>query len=809
MMLQLLQTLFIGDGETAVTGLSFAFTGPLDTRSALLALVTAMAGTAWFMWRKLSRLHLKHRVILTLLRTVVAGLALFLLLDPALLGHRILPGEQVVALLFDDSRSMTIPDSEGVSRGERLKQAYQRAGQSFESDLKAKFRVARFAAGATAIHTDSVHELTFAQPTSDLVGSIGAAYRDLAGATVAAVVLFSDGVQQPAGRFASDAFTSLGVPVHTVGLEAADAWRDLELARLSVKRSNLDKTPISVSATIESAGLGDEQALVEILDGDGAVAASQNISIPADGSQQEIRLEWTPVKRDWLAYKARVRHADADPVTGWLPEKDRIAQNDARTFIVDNREKEYRVLYLTGSPTWENKFYRRALEEDRQIKVTSLVRISRAEKTFFFRGNQSSLVNPLFQGTETGLAVQPRYDEAVFLRLGPGGSTLTTGYPSLPEDLYPFHMVIWGDIEHNFFSTDQLELTRSFVLKRGGSLLLLGGPRSFAEGGFGNTLIDEMLPVVLRAVRPGVSDAVSTLPFSITPTSEGLLSGAWLLDPAPERNRELWSTLPVLYGLNAFSLTRAGAGVMATAWAPDTDQDSQPFFSVQDYGEGRCAVMATGQLWPIHMHSPDGNDSFGRLWRQVTRTLVDGVPEPVVLRGKADEYPVNEPVNLAFLVRDSQFVPRDGLRVEVRLTRPDGAAENLDVEESLREVGVYAAHFTPGVDGVHTLRLVATDASGSEVGALEEKLSVVPDLREFRNAQADSGFLRSVAQMTGGRHVDLANFGELLGHITPRPVKAPDTELHRWPLWHWPPFLVLFLLLLLSEWFLRRRRGQP
>ena len=36
-----------------------------------------------------------------------------------------------------------------------------------------------------------------------------------------------------------------------------------------------------------------------------------------------------------------------------------------------------------------------------------------------------------------------------------------------------------------------------FVDQRGGGLLMLGGPRSFGEGGYGGTPVAEALPLVL------------------------------------------------------------------------------------------------------------------------------------------------------------------------------------------------------------------------------------------------------------------------------------------------------------------------
>jgi uncharacterized membrane protein len=804
-----IQKYFTGETGNDIAGLHFAWGGPLGGFLALglLCLLTGAVGV--YTWRRLGgRMPRRERVTVTLLRSGVVALTLFLLFDPSLVGQRINPGEQAVALLFDDSRSMRIAGGDGRSAGERLRAAWRGPGARVEEQLRKRFQLVHYGVGVGAERIDDASSLEFGQPVSNLSGAIEGVLNDLAGADVAAVVLLSDGVQQPDPTMDLDALAAAGVPVYTVSANAGGAWRDLELSGLSVKRSSFDKSPVTVTMRVAASGLDGETLVAEVLDGENPVAA-ETFRAAGGTAVHEARLEFIPTRQEWITYRARVRHGSADDKTGLLPDRDRIAQNNERSFLVDNRAKEYRILYLSGSPTWENKFYRRAVEADKQLRVTTLVRISRAEKTFVFRGNRGNLTNPLFQGFDDSMKDQPRYDEAVFLRLGPDGSELTTGYPDEPEALFPFHLVIWGDIEHNFFSTTQLELTRNFVMKRGGTLLLMGGPRSFAEGGFGNTIIDAMLPVVLRAAKPGDLEEVTTQPFTVTPSADGLFSGAWMLDPAPERNRELWESLSNLYGLNSFALTRAGASVMATVSAPNAENDGQPFFAIQQYGEGRCAVMATGQTWPWHMGTPEGDTRYERLWRQLTRALVDGVPEPVVLRTKAEEYPVDEPIELEFLVRDKRFAPRETLRMSLTLTGPAGETRALDVEESIQETGVYSARFTPETPGAYGLTLSAVDEAGEVVGTLDERLSVVPDLREFHNARSDGEALRRLAEATGGRHFELDELEQLADHIPVRAIKEPNEELQRWRLWHWPPFLAVLLTFLTAEWYLRRKKGQP
>ena len=54
---------------------------------------------------------------------------------------------------------------------------------------------------------------------------------------------------------------------------------------------------------------------------------------------------------------------------------------------------------------------------------------------------------------------QPRYDEAVFLRFGVDESELAKGYPFDAEELFRYDLIIWADIEFDFFSPDHIELT--------------------------------------------------------------------------------------------------------------------------------------------------------------------------------------------------------------------------------------------------------------------------------------------------------------------------------------------------------------
>ena len=726
------------------------------------------------------------------LRALALTLVLFLLLGPALVAQRLEPGTHFVPVLFDDSRSMTVSENGGQTRAERFVEAYQ--ASDFERVLTQSHQVARFRFGSTTARVNEVEGLAFDQRRSDIVGAVRGVLKQMSGAAVSAVVVFSDGVQQSAGPVQITDLPS-DVPVFTVGVGRDDLWRDLALADVSVSRVRSDE--VAVTARVVAEGLDSEDVMVEVLDGKRVVASSP-LSIVGPQEENYVRLHFDPQGDGWLAHRVRARLADTTDVAT----KDRIAANNARDILVDNRERVFRILYFSGRPNWEGKFLRRALDGAPQLVLSSLVRISGAERKFVFRGRDATMANPLFEGFDDQALNAPRYDEAVFIRIGVSKSELASGYPSDISELFRYHLVIWGDIERDFFSLAQLNLTREFVSKRGGSFLMLGGPRAYSEGGWAHSAIEPMLPVVL-----GPAGDYDDVAFRAKPTIEGLLSGVWSLSEDAEVNAEQWANLSALYGVNAFASVRAGATVMATVDTESEAVDGQPLFAWQRYGEGLSAALGTGETWQWQMMQNVDDTAHERFWRQLACLLAMRVPEPVTMIDSGEDVVVGDLRDLKFVVRDSLFEPREGLSVDVLVEIPNGGTIRLPISESIAEVGAYSATFEATEAGLHRVKLIARGADGADVGQLDAAVLARPDNLEFLSARYDPDFLRRLSEHTEGKFIALDALDELAEQI-PYTDQA-HARLDRFPLWHFPPFYIVLVLLLCVEWYLRRKRGEP
>jgi uncharacterized membrane protein len=802
-MLERLTAWLAGDAAADLVPRHLAFNTPLPGVVCLALLAAAGALTAVWYARRLRALPRGRRTLLVALRTAAVVLLLFLALDPAVIAQRVNPGEQFVALLFDDSLSMRITDENGQSRGDRLQKGYALAKESFEDRVRRRHQIVRYRVGDGAQPLRDVSELRFDQKQSDLLGGIQQVVKDLQGMTVSAVVLFSDGVQLPSQTAGALAALPPDVPVFTVGAGESAPWSDLEITNLQIKRTDFDRSPVVLTVKIHSTGLAGSEAVVEAAIGS-RVVKSKTIAITDPVQNHEVSLEFVPDRQDWIEYEARVRLADK-PGAG-AANADHIAENNLRQFAIDNRPKQYRILYVSGRPNWQNKFFRMALEgDDKQLKLTSLIAISNAEQKFEFRGKKSSLANPLFEGFEEDKD-RPRYDQTVFLRLGAAKDELTSGFPTVPEDLFKYDLLIFGDLEKPFFTGEQLDLTRDFVDRRGGALLLMGGPRSFTTGGYAGTPIEKMLPMLLyhEGLRP--DELRTNQEYNARPTVEGRLAGSWTFEQDEIQDLALWQGLPPLYSIDRFPLVRAGATVMAVGALGPDESGNLPLFLMQRYGEGRCAVFATGDTWQWKMRAEPSDDRHERFWRQIVRNLVKDTPTPALWRSKADAYTQEDPANFEFLLRDKAYQRREALQCSATVTSPDGATATLPIEESLEEAGLYRAPFTPSLSGLHRLAVVGTDDKGEAVTQLDDAFLVQPDYREFQQAQYKPEFLSELARSHSGRFFTLDQMDALADAIpVPPSLDSEDLVLH---LWHLPGFFIVLAALLLPEWYLRRKAGQ-
>ncbi|MCA9260508.1 MAG: hypothetical protein KDA61_14950, partial [Planctomycetales bacterium] len=439
-------------------------------------------------------------------------------------------------------------------------------------------------------------------------------------------------------------------------------------------------------------------------------------------------------------------------------------------------------------------------------RLTALLRIAKQEARFEFRrrGERQSddRSNRLFDGFDAEDEAE-QYFEPVFVRIGAEEGELTSGFPATSEELFQYDAVVVDDLECEFFTPDQQALLQKYVNRRGGSLLMLGGQESFAEGGYDRTPIGDMLPVYLNVERDA---AEMKSPFRLSLSKEGWLEPWARLRQNEVDERSRLEALRAYRSLNRTSRPKPGA--IELAYVEDQAGQRTPALVSQAFGRGRCVALLVGDAWrnALTPEITQRDDAF-KAWRQAVRFLVANVPRRVDIESQMSLDASTGRFDLRITARDDAYEPLDNAQIELTVLGPDGSESTLPTSPSDEQAGVYVSSFVAPEAGTYRAHAVVRDGAGDETGQADALWHFDPDAAEFARTAPDERWLEEIARRTGGEMFALEDLDDLAASLPRR--KAPISEKFAYPLWHRTSLFVLALTLLCCEWGWRRYRGLP
>ena len=207
-----------------------------------------------------------------------------------------------------------------------------------------------------------------------------------------------------------------------------------------------------------------------------------------------------------------------------------------------------------------------------------------------------------------------------------------------------------------------------FVSKRGGGLLMLGGRRAFAEGGWAGTPVGEVLPVTLEAA----GDKRDTSYFSeltVRPTRAGATSPVTQIAGDEDGSLKRWNDLPSVTTVNPVHGTKPGATLLLSG--TDAKRQEQVVLASQRYGRGKALALPIQDswLWRMSPKVPVTDPTYATFWRRLARWLVDDVPEKVMLTMTQDRVDPGQPMKLTAEILDAQCNGINDARVVAHVTR--------------------------------------------------------------------------------------------------------------------------------------------
>lgn len=737
----------------------------------ILLFALAVAGLVILFYRRMPvAVSPGMKAVFTTLKILPLLLVVFCLMEPVVITSEVSPRQGFLLLLFDDSGSMDIQDGgRGLTRVEAVKRRFRDDGLLRELSSRFRVRVYRFAARTERV--EDIGELDASGTATDIAGALGQAAGEFRDLPVAAVVLVTDGADN--ASTGTDKLTnaaayleSQNTPVYTVGVGETRIARDVEILKVTASNRVTEGTITDLVVTLRSSGYDGRSIDLNIKEG-GRVVQTVPVRLGRDGDIQRVRVFLSPESPGILEYSAEVAPQNAET----------IAENNTQVFLLDNRSKTGRVLYVEGYPRREFKFIRRALEEDPRIDMVSMVRISPDGRIYR-------------QGIR-----DPKRE-------------LSAGYPRSRAELFSYDAVVFGDIEAAWFTPEQLRLTEEFVSDRGGGFLMIGGLNSFREGGYAGTPIEDVLPVQLTGGNwaMGIVDHA----FLLEPAEEGINHPLLRFGSTQEENTAIWNSLPELIGYNRVGGVKPGASVLAIDPGADVLEGSNALLAVQRYGSGRSMAFTGFSTWRWQMHLPSEDQSHERFWRQMIRWIALYAPGRVTVATDRSNYGGHESVIIESRLFDREFEPVDGATVWAHVTGPTGQSETVRLEWSLGKSGLYRGEYRPAMGGVHkvevSVRPVRPDRS-DEDGLLRDQtgFTVAPSAAEFTGAELHAEDLERLAESTGGAYLPLSEADRLTEMILP--VEDTATSTRERDLRDAPFLFAAILLFLGTEWFLRRQKG--
>ncbi len=726
----------------------------------------------------------RRRWTLVALRTAVYGLAVLLLLEPAVDLKNVTKVKNHVPILVDASRSMALASGEATrfEHAEAVVEALD-LPQTME-DEDHVYHVYTFGEGLEE-SSASLEGVVPDQLRSDLAGALRETAVRFERSDLGAIVVVSDGTET--GGFAertrageelddvsASALDSLKTQVHTVGVVREEALKDVGIVKVVRDDFAFVHNKVSIDVEIQVVGIEPTSFPVKLIR-DGRLLQTREVTIREGETRYPVSFEYVP-----KSIGKEIYTIEAPTFPGEI-----LESNNRAHFLQKVIRDKVRALQVVGRPSWDERFLRRLLKRNPNVDLISF---------FILRTNQNVQI-----ASTSELSLIPFPTRELF-----------------QEELGSFDIIIFQNFNFGPYDMRQYLPEIPEFVRRGGGFVMLGGDLSFADGGYSETPVEELLPVTLPG--RGTRNTIDERPFRPELTEAGQRHPITQLAFDPASNAKIWSQLPFQKGTNIVAGSRDQATVLATHPRLTAQGEPMPVISVMEFGEGRTMALTTDSTWRWGFESlADGGTprEYQVFWNSAIRWLIKD-PELKLLRVELadDEVSPGQPLEGTVRVQKSDYTPAPNVEASIVVTHrsfQDVAAGKPDRQVVLETKAVTAADGTFEFDvptpteGVFEVTARAQTESG-DLRDVDVALSVLAN-DELRDVLPRPDLLEKIAEQTDATHATWDDVGAgTFQFAPPRTVRVNRRTVIQ--LWDSFPVFVIILLLLGLEWTLRRRWGR-
>jgi len=711
-----------------------------------------------------------RRNILIVLRSLGLAALLLAIFQPIVSSSTTEKTTPSIALVMDNSQSMTLPETgfaqPGAPANTSRKTAMLQSIHAILSEdvLRDSRKSALFTVGdhtAPFPNRTPVDSLRADASTTDLASVFRAVGEARKNSNLEAIVLYTDGAFT-AGENPVYPAQELGVPVYVVGMGDSTEPRDLAVTELFTNAVATVGSAQPVDITIHYGGVKPgEHVTVELFE-ENQKLDEKTIELSRSSGDQAISFAYTPATEGIKKLTARV-----SPLAGEATEK-----NNLRITYVKVLKNKFHVVLFAGAPSPDVSFLQQFISQNPSLRLSTYIQ---KEGATFYEG-------------------QPTRDS-----LGDVDLVVLDGFPIAST------------------SDPSIALVREMLTRENRSLLFIPSRtidlKKLAELG-------DALPI--RADPNTASQVEMQASLSLSPAAA---DDPLLRLPPDERGKISWEGLAPLFKTESHFVALPESRTLANAMVQGVPL-GEPLLVSRTIGTARQVALTGYGLWQWKLTSFGREMAYGGksdtatgtisaldvFLANTTRWLTTQQENKRVRIAPARKfYQAGEPVDFYGEVYDESMEPIEHADVSVHITPSlaEGEGKGVDLALEAAGNGRYSARIPQGFPkGDYSYKGTAL-VNGRAIGSDDGRFNVGDFNIELAEPRMRSDILRALAERTGGKFYTPGTATNLLNDIynSPRFQPREVTNKHDFELWNSWPLLAFAIVCFGTEWFIRKRLG--
>ncbi len=707
----------------------------------LLLLLSAGVGYWSYRHRNPAVAQWQH-LLLLILRVLTLLFVTSMLLCPGHMTEERNVKKSHIVFLMDQSASMAVKDL--PARQSRLEQASEFLRANRFKSLK-DYPVAYYSFNAQTrrhVSPDTLSELK-SEGGTDIKQAVAQLDKDVGLNSTAAIVLLSDGLDYSDFKGSEISVPVLSVQIGTEMNEVKDLG--IEPFKCPDKISEGEELMLEIPVMLQGYQREKQADFEVFVDNVQVHSAALNLS-SGRLHTEKVRIVLATTGIHLIRINTQV-----------FPDEVSHSNNQREIVVEVVQAKDEVAVYF---PVLNNSFrpLLREFIKEREALFTAVYKV--AEGSYRLRGHN---MNPVF----------------------------SNGLPKKAADLKNVTCLILGSHNNDLLSAAEALMLEQYVQK-GGTLICLAGTDSFGKIATSSP-IERLLPVVTLddSYRAGV--------FRVVPD-------AVVIDAFVDQMREIIAANSssvdfTLNGINQVKDVKASAKVLL--WA--VEETRQPLVVWQPYGRGKVVALLSNSFhqWGA---AEQREENFGRFWRQLIAFSKNPDEDADLLKVSVSktELTADERFSVTAIARhpsyESGAISNIQLTVTADLFPVDSDTPVASVALD-KKADCYMSELAGLQPGRYVLRVSSQD--GEAVLRTRYKLLLVGDILE-ENSRIRSE-RENFRRFSSEKNIFDPSEVERLEDSLREAVRKNIVHRERFLIFETPFFFVAVVLLLLTEWFLRRR----